>query len=84
MILKEHLIKDASPEIKKAIDELSKVAEASKWDLYPVRLLDGGKFLALPYRQEGTVTGDWEQIKIPAGIKHQGGGVFSLEPSKKS
>lgn len=83
MIVKPEVIEGVAPEIKKAMEELAKAAETHKWDLYPCKMLENGQFLCRPYRQEGTVTGDWAQIKIPAGIKHHGGGVFSHEPSKK-
>lgn len=82
MILKPHFIEGASPEMKTQIEALAKSAEAAGFDLYPCRVLSATQFQAMPYQQLRTVTGDWSKIAIPAGIKHEGEGAFSITKAK--
>lgn len=82
MILKPQLIEGASPEMKTQIEALAKVAGAAEFDLYPCLVLSPTQFQAMPYQQLRTITGDWSKIAIPAGLKHEGEGVFSIVKAK--
>ena len=82
MILKPHSIEGAKPEIKAAFEALEKVATAANWDLYPTAINEDGTIRAGLYRQLGTEVGDWSKLTVPASVKHEGDGIFSLAPAK--